>query len=241
MSLGKEHPTVADTLNDLAVALGVKGQIDAAEELFRQALAIRRKSLAHAHPDVARSLHNLAQLLFDKGEYDEAERLYREALAIRRKSLGDAHPYVAPSFRGLASACSAKGDLEEAERLCREALAIHREPADVDDGLLAILGYCLLKKAQHAEAEPVLRECPALREKKNPENWSRYNTMSMLGEALCGQGKHAEAEALLVEGYEKMAPPEPLTVRKREALERIVKLYEAWGKPEKAAEWRAKR
>ena len=29
--------------------------------------------------------------------------------------------------------------------------------------------------------------------------------------------------------------------RRLEALERIVKLYETWGKPDKAAEWRAKR
>jgi hypothetical protein len=28
--------------------------------------------------------------------------------------------------------------------------------------------------------------------------------------------------------------------RKREALERIIKLYEAWDKPDQAAEWRVK-
>ncbi len=27
---------------------------------------------------------------------------------------------------------------------------------------------------------------------------------------------------------------------KRKALERVIQLYEAWGKPQKAAEWRAK-
>ena len=45
---------------------------------------------------------------------------------------------------------------------------------------------------------------------------------------------------LLIEGYQKMTPPKRNAHRKREALERIVKLYEAWEKPEKAAEWRAK-
>ena len=63
----------------------------------------------------------------------------------------------------------------------------------------------------------------------------------MLGEALSGQGKHAEAEPLLLEGFEKMAPPDPLAFRKSEALDRIVTLYESWKKPEKAAEWRARR
>ncbi len=78
------------------------------------------------------------------------------------------------------------------------------------------------------------------REKEIPEDWSRYNAMSMLGEALCGEGKFTEAEPLLVEGYEKMAPPAQAAVRKREALGRVVKLYEAWGRPEKAAEWAAR-
>lgn len=101
-----------------------------------------------------------------------------------------------------------------------------------------MLGLCLLKQDKYAEAEPVVRECLAIREKAAPDHWLRYNAMSMLGEALAGQKKYAEAEPLLLEGYEKMRPPKPVAFRKREALERIVKLYEAWGKPQRAAEWR---
>ena len=108
--------------------------------------------------------------------------------------------------------------------------------------LLAILGMCLLEQDKHAEAEPVLRECLALRTKDAPPgHWLVFNAMSMLGGALAGQGKYAEAEPLLLEGYEKMTPPEAVAYRKREALERIVELYEAWDMPDKAKEWRAKR
>jgi hypothetical protein len=35
-------------------------------------------------------------------------------------------------------------------------------------------------------------------------------------------------------------PPPALAVRTREALDRIVKLYEGWGKKEEAAKWRAR-
>jgi hypothetical protein len=38
-----------------------------------------------------------------------------------------------------------------------------------------------------------------------------------------------------------MVPPDRLAARRREALERVVKLYEAWGKREQAAEWKARR
>ena len=109
------------------------------------------------------------------------------------------------------------------------------------DLLLAILGSCLLKQNKHADAEPVLRECLAIRAQRMPGAWGHYNAMSMLGGALAGQGKYTEAEPLLLEGYEKMQPPPRAAARKREARERVVQLYEKWGKPDKTAEWRGKR
>ena len=69
--------------------------------------------------------------------------------------------------------------------------------------------------------------------------------MSLLGGALLGQGRYAEAEPLVVAGYEGMKAREariavPERSRLREAAERVVRLYEAWGKPEQAAAWKAK-
>jgi hypothetical protein len=79
--------------------------------------------------------------------------------------------------------------------------------------------------------------------------------MSLLGEALAEQGRFVEAEALVLDGYSGLADdasaPLPLDGRgiefKREALERIVRFYDAWhvaepaqGHDAKAAEWRAK-
>jgi len=51
------------------------------------------------------------------------------------------------------------------------------------------------------------------------------------------QKQYAAAELLLLQGYE---PPQAKDLRLREALERLVQLYDAWGKPDKAAEWRKK-
>jgi hypothetical protein len=91
----------------------------------------------------------------------------------------------------------------------------------------------------------VLRECLAVREKAVPEDWSRFNAMSLLGGALLGQGKYAEAEPLVVRGYEGIKAreakvPPPARVRLPEAAERVIRLYESWGKPEQAAEWKHK-
>jgi hypothetical protein len=70
--------------------------------------------------------------------------------------------------------------------------------------------------------------------------------MSLLGGALLGQGKYAEAEPLVAQGYEGIKsrdakiPALFKLPRLSEAAERVVRLYEAWGKPAQAAVWKAK-
>ena len=50
-------------------------------------------------------------------------------------------------------------------------------------GQLAQFGSTLLEKKEFAEAEPLLRECLAIREKTQPDAWTTFNTQSMLGGA----------------------------------------------------------
>ena len=59
------------------------------------------------------------------------------------------------------------------------------------------------------------------------------------GDSLLGQKKYAEAEPLLLSGYEGMKAREARLPASRkfhlaEACERIVRLYEAWGKTDEA-------
>jgi hypothetical protein len=69
--------------------------------------------------------------------------------------------------------------------------------------------------------------------------------MSQLGVALLVQRRHAEAEPLVVQGYEEMKAREarmPTASKSRlsEAAEWVVRLYEALGKREEARAWKAK-
>jgi hypothetical protein len=70
-----------------------------------------------------------------------------------------------------------------------------------------------------------------------------FNAKSMLGAALFGQKKYAEAEPLLLAGYAGMKEREntiPPIGKDRlpEAAERLVQLYDAMGKKDEAAKWR---
>ena len=69
--------------------------------------------------------------------------------------------------------------------------------------------------------------------------------MSQLGTALAGLKKYAEAEPLLLGGYEGMKAretkiPPALKTERAAAAAQLVACYEAWGKAEQAAAWRVK-
>jgi hypothetical protein len=79
-----------------------------------------------------------------------------------------------------------------------------------------------------------------------PDHWLTPNAKWLLGRALLGQQKYAEAEPLLVQGYEGLkqrhdAIPPQYRNRPTLALDSLVQLYEAWGKPDEAAKWHAER
>jgi hypothetical protein len=121
-------------------------------------------------------------------------------------------------------------------------------PADSPQlaGLLAQGGLALLTLKKWTEAEPMLRECLTIREKSQPDVWATFNAKSMLGGALLGQKKYADAEPLLLAGYEgmkqreKSIPPQGRP-RLTEAVERLVQLYEALDKKDEVARWTKER
>ena len=109
-----------------------------------------------------------------------------------------------------------------------------------DHGALAENALSLLQAGKFAEAEPVARECLALREKLIPDSWYRFNAESLLGGSLLGQKRYADAEPLLLAGYEGLKQreekiPDAGKSRPKEARQRLVQLYEETNRPDQAA------
>jgi tetratricopeptide (TPR) repeat protein len=106
-------------------------------------------------------------------------------------------------------------------------------------------GSTMLQRRRYADAESVLKECLDTPGRLTPD-FRRFNAMSFLGGAYLGQKKYAEAEPLLLQGYEGMRQwkaqyPVPWNqIRLAEAAERVAELYEATNRPEEAREWRQK-
>ena len=77
---------------------------------------------------------------------------------------------------------------------------------------------------------------------KVPQDWRAIHALNLLGAALLGQKKHAEAEPLLVRANQGLKQretnlPAPWRVGLlNQAAERIVQLYDDSGESHKAAE-----
>ena len=167
--LGPQHRDVAGSLSKLAGLMWDKGDLQSAESLYGEAIAMfERLGLADT-VEAAEAKGDLAGVFHHLGKLDEAESLHRETLALERKLLGNEHALVAGSLNNLAVVLGEKGDWAGAEALQREALAIIRrrrgpEHPDVAAGL-SNLARVLEAKDDLDGAESLYREALAMKRK----------------------------------------------------------------------------
>ncbi len=242
--LGHDNTFVAIALNNYALHYKTRGLYDKADSLYHVALEIRRKVLGPDHPNVAESLMNLAALWREKGDLQKAAPKLREALEIYLKTLGKNHPYTATAYGQLGSVMRAQKNYAAAEEYYREELAIRRATLDSNHSDIAFslnnVATVLVDQARPAEALPLLHEAVRIMRAALPGHWQTAHIESAYGNTLLALQRYAEAEAYLLESYAvlkaKRGETNKGTVR---ALERIVQLYEAWGKFDKAAPYRS--
>ena len=246
---GEEHPDTLVSMNNLGLVYLYEGKFRQAEPLFVKTLDARRRVLGPEHPNTLRAMNNLALLYLYQGKYAQAEPLFHKLLEVARRVMGEEHPDALTYTNNLALLYERQGRNEEAAALYTNVLKSRRRVLGSDHPAtlttLAGLGRVRLHQREYAEAESQLREALNGQEKKTPDAWPRYDSQSMLGASLAGQGKFGEAEPLLRSGYQGLVQrKDTIPWNSRSALdeagERIARLYQNWGKPEQAAEWREK-
>ena len=247
--LGPEHPATLGTMDNLASAYADEGKYAQAEALRNQTLEIQRRVLGPKHPATLGSMDNLAGDYADEGKYAQAEALFSRTLEMMRSTLGPAHAITVLTLADFASVYQREGKYDLAEKYAAQALtgersALGPEQPDVL-ACEADLALAYVSQGKFAEADPVASEALELEKKVRPDDWQRYRAASLLGESLAGEKKYAEAEPLLLEGYQgMMARKDRIDAPDLSHLERahqwLVQLYQADGKPDKAAEWKNK-
>jgi serine/threonine protein kinase/tetratricopeptide (TPR) repeat protein len=244
--LGADHPHTLITLNNLAGAYRVMGKTTQAIALFTQVRDVRMNSLGADHPHTLDTLAGLGLTYEAAGNPEQAVPLLQQAgLGIERRHF--VHPNAGLIVGALVDCLERLKQYQQAEAWRKKWLAIVKERSGAESlpyaTEMALLGKNLLKQKKWTEAEATLRDCLAIREKIQPDDWTTFNVESMLGEALNGQKKRAEAEPLLLKGYKGMKQrqadiPAPGKRHLIEAVERLVVLYEETGNQDEAGKWR---
>ncbi len=245
--MGPEHPFTTAAMNNLAALYAEEGKYAQAEALNSQALEIRRRVLGPEHTETLMSMENLACDYSQQSKYSRAEALFAHILEVERRVMGPESRHTLDTLSDAAFMYQREGKYALAETYAAEVLAARRHnlapqsAVTMESAADLVLAY--LSRRKFAQSEPLAREAVEFDRKNQPDDWRRFRAESLLGASLAGQRKYAEAEPLLLDGYQGMAVrKDRIGVPERYHLDRarewLVKLYQAWGKPGKAGEWR---
>jgi serine/threonine protein kinase/tetratricopeptide (TPR) repeat protein len=249
IKLGADHPDTLTTLNNLATAYYTAGKLAKAIGLFEQVRDARMIKLGADHPDTLAALGALAKAHQAAGNLDRALPLFAQAASGIEKHRFQ-HQHSVLIIHNTIAAYEQAKRFDQAETWRRKWLAVVKQHTGANSaayaGELVALGLNLLQQEKWTDAAATLKESLAIRQKTQPDDWSTFNALSLLGGALLGQKKYAAAEPLLVKGFEGMkqrAEKIPPAGRPRlgEAVDRLIALCEVQGKPDEAAKWRKQR
>ena len=176
------------------------GRYDRARELYGEAAALAQKDgLPPAERARARGGEAAAGSLM--GRPGAAEKAYRAALDDLRAAPG-AELARAALLADLAAACAVQGRGDEAAGLYRKSVEEYGRAPDAPPlevaARLADLGQLELASRRYGEAEKAYAGALALRERAGARDAAALGPLlEDLAAALRGQGKQAEAEAVV--------------------------------------------
>jgi WD40 repeat protein/serine/threonine protein kinase len=235
---GRDSREVQDALDNIGNIHWFTGQHEKAIPFFEEVFKVREAKLGRSDVQTLRAMGELGSVCI-RTRLKEALPLLEEAYRGAKK-----HPELEWVARYLINAYKKAREDDKAAKLLVDQVPVVRKQLPENSpqlcNYLESTGNDLLQMKKWAQAEPLFRESLAIREKTQPDDWSTFNAQSLLGWSLLGQKKHAEAEPLLLKGYEGLKKREAI-LRIPQALDRLVEFYTATNKAEEAKKWRAER
>lgn len=243
---GPDHPNVIPMALGLGILLRTNGQFEAAEGQMLDAVRICRKNLSSDHPQLLNVQSNLAALYQDMGRHEDAEQMYRETLDMERRKHGPWHVNVGTTANNLGTLLYKMGRLQEAEVLIGEAMEAYRETLGANHYWVSVLLNTLARISESLgdfeAADGYVSEGLRIRRAyAETRPWQLAELETIRGACLTAQGRFAEAESVLLRSLRVLGvqygEDKPVI---RETRRRLVALYEAWGRPEKATAWHSR-
>jgi tetratricopeptide (TPR) repeat protein/predicted Ser/Thr protein kinase len=243
---GEDHHSTIQARINFASLLRERGKLEQAEPVARQALERAARVLGPEHPDTLIAISQLGVILRLRNELDEARPYLEDAVQLSDKLYGREDPRTLSRLSSLAGLLNFQGRYAEAEVIMREVVdgtrAAYGEENPQTLMMMNNLGLLLIQVGKLDEAEELLMTNVELADRAAPPgHWFREAVRVSYGECLLAQQRFERAESVLLGCYQRLSESMGAEhFRTRGAVDDLVKLYEAWGKPDQAAEWRAK-
>ncbi|MFN0134432.1 MAG: tetratricopeptide repeat protein [Phycisphaerales bacterium] len=243
--LGPEHPDTLQSVAGLGIALMELGRLDEARPLLMDAYYKRREIQGHDHPQTISSLNNLAAFHDREKRLDLSMPLYAEAYEASRRIKGDEHPETLATMNNLAGVMGDLQHYDQAEPLYLKILEI--QPKILGPGhpstVITLNNLAKLYQRQKAfdKALPIYERAVEGAQKAFPPGHLFTAAMTnSLGSTLTSLGRYEQAEPKLLEARALLeAWPNDDRGVKADNANMLVRLYEAWNKPDEAAKWKA--
>ena len=224
----------------LALVYKGRGELPAARDALREALAIVRRVSGGDHPGAAVLLTNLGDLALDEHRVDDARQLADEAAAIRRRSLPPSHVQLADTEQLFARIAEEQDDPASAAAHYRSALEIYAASPSASKLRLAALHNNIATLAasdgRYAAALPEFQSAlTAFRAGSGPESDYVIVTESNIAEALLALDRPAEALPLqehVIAALARTADHDPASFA--EAAVQLAQILRAIGRPQDA-------
>jgi tetratricopeptide (TPR) repeat protein len=241
---GADHPDTLTTRHHLGLLYASMDKPDLAIAMLEETLALRKVKLSPEHPTTLDTQADLAFNYCNAGRQADGIALLEE---VHRKGVSDRRLVRVASI--LLGAYLHAGKAAEARALATDLLQAARFKF-ADDSLdhfaaLADAGWLLIEWKYFADAEPLLHESLSRGDQFYADFWRTHHARLLLGVSLLGQQKFADAEPLLVAGYDgtrerqvQLAPEPSIAIN--QAVQWVIEIYEASGQPDKVAEWRTR-
>jgi len=222
-----------------------KGRLPEAERDYQELIQEFEKAAPKYARELAWSIYGLALTYRDQGRRDECVAALERARPLVERSVA---PGTRPRLWFADDYCL--NVLEPAQRyqevidMMRPLLDSTLEAFGIQDrniaGVVVVLARALIETGRGAEAEPLLRGVLEAQERRvAADAVPLLATRSLLGAALGQAGRIQEAEPLLVSSFEVLDTKADALERFR-ALRHLILFYEALGREDEAALYRAR-